>query len=143
MKTFQGGHAGLYQPVINGGGKVQRTFQHKTVCLYRHEQIIERTDCSYHPVTAHCAGQVEQHNIIMRICFPFKCPSVRHAISRVTADDRISLFLQSSGLFHQEVLINEGGLHHFHIPLFLFHNRMLRIIAVHHRYVQSFHIMQS
>lgn len=142
-QPFQGGDTGLYQAVINGGCKVQCAFQHKAVCLYRHEQIIERTDCGDNPVAAHCAGQVEQYNIIGCIRFFFKCPSVCHATSRSASDDRISLFLQPSGLLHQEVLINGCGLYHFHIPFFLFHNRMLRIVTIHHRYVQSFHVMQS
>ena len=117
---FQIGDAGLYQAVIDSRGKVQRTFQHKAVCLYRYEQIIERTDCGNHPVTAHCSGQVEQHHIIMHVRLFLKRPSVRHAIRRGTADNRVSLLLQPPGLFHQKILIDGCGLYHFHIPFFLF-----------------------
>ena len=88
--------------------------------ILTYEQIIERTDCGNHPVTAHCSGQVEQHHIIMHVRLFLKRPSVRHAIRRGTADNRVSLLLQPPGLFHQKILIDGCGLYHFHIPFFLF-----------------------
>ena len=78
------------------------------------------TGCGNHPVTAHCSGQVEQHHIIMHVRLFLKRPSVRHAIRRGTADNRVSLLLQPPGLFHQKILIDGCGLYHFHIPFFLF-----------------------
>ena len=92
-QPLQGRNAGLYQAVIDGGCKVQRAFQYKTVCLDRHEQIIERTDNRDYPVAAHCTGKVEQYDVIRYSHFFLKRPSVRYAAGRRTADDRISLFL--------------------------------------------------
>lgn len=119
-QPFQRRQAGLYQAVIDGSSKVQCAFQHKTVCLYRYGQIIERTDCGDNPVATHSSGQIEQHHVIMRIRFVFKCPSVRHAVFRVTADNRISPLVQPFRLFNKQTLINGNSLYHLHIPFFLF-----------------------
>ena len=79
----------------------------------------------------------------MHVCLFLKRPSVRHAIRRGTADNRVSLLLQPPGLFHQKILIDGCGLYHFHIPFFLFDDWMLRIVTIHYRHIQTFHIMQS
>ena len=140
MQPSDAGLARIDDFIFQTGGETQGAFQDNSVGTDGREYVIHQRKRVDHALLIDRSGQIEENEIV----FPFfhQCSTRLRGFLGEASDHRIHLLVQPCELLVGHRFVTVVFRSHAKIAIAHLGNAVLRIIAIHDRYVVPFHVVQ-
>ena len=133
----------LHQQLVDSHRKRQAAFQHHLVGGNRREDVVHPGKGAYHALAVHRAGKVEEHDVGLVVRSGHVFIGGGYRLFGRTAQYRVGFLAQPGELLIRHALVFLIGGHRFGIPLSHPGDGMLRVVAIHHRHIVAFEVVEA